>query len=86
MSVGQALADLYEARGGSHIGNFVYYEVLAAVRGLSIWLRTYKAMSTAGALPTDMDPLGESIHMIKVLNTLMDEAESTSASHHGQTV
>jgi aminoglycoside phosphotransferase (APT) family kinase protein len=73
MCVGQPLADLYEARGGVHIDNFRYFEVLAAVRGLSIWLRTYAAMRAAGALPADMDPLGESIHMIRVLRALMPE-------------
>jgi aminoglycoside phosphotransferase (APT) family kinase protein len=78
MCVGQPLADLYEARGGVHIDNFRYFEVLAAVRGLSIWLRTYQAMCAAGALPADMDPLGESIHMIRVLQALMPEFATSS--------
>src|SRR5271168_1897342 len=33
MCVGQPLADLYESRGGIHIDDFRFFEVLAAVRG-----------------------------------------------------
>lgn len=74
MCVGQPLADLYHARGGSRIEDFRYYEVLAAVRGLSIWLRLWKVMTAAGAFPAGMSPLDESNHMVRVLTTLMDEA------------
>jgi len=76
MCVGQPLADLYESRGGFHIDDFRFYEVLGTVRGLSIWLRTFDAMSAAGALPADMDPLGESIHMVLVLRSLLPESAS----------
>ncbi|WP_019873347.1 phosphotransferase family protein [Sporichthya polymorpha] len=73
MCVGAELADLYAARGGDKIENFTFYEVLAAVRGLSIWLRMYAAMHAQGALP-EMDPLADEIHMVRVLAALMDEA------------
>lgn len=74
LCTGQPLADLYAARGGLRIENFRYFEVLATVRGLSVWLRTYKAMRADGAVP-EMDPLGDSIHMIRVLHALMDTAD-----------
>jgi aminoglycoside phosphotransferase (APT) family kinase protein len=74
MCVGQALADLYAARGGGAIESFVYYEVLAAIRGLSIWLRTYDAMRAQGALP-EMNPLGDAVHMVRVLEAMLAEAD-----------
>ena len=74
MCVGPALADLYEARGGRPIEHFRYYEILATVRGLSVWLRMYQFMHAEGKLPV-MNPLGESIHMLRVLQALMDQAD-----------
>ncbi len=73
MCVGQELADLYHARGGDRIEQFVYYELLAAIRGLSIWLRMFDAMKAQGAFG-DLDPLGDEIHMVKVVDALMREA------------
>lgn len=73
--VGQALAELYEARGGNRIGDFGYYEVLATLRGLSIWLRTFDALRSQGAIP-DLDPLSNQIHIIRVLELLMQESRS----------
>ena len=78
MPVGRDLADLYETCGGTRIDNFVYFEILGAVRGLSIWLRMYEAMSAAGVLPDGIDPLDESIHMIRVLHSLMDDERRLS--------
>jgi aminoglycoside phosphotransferase (APT) family kinase protein len=75
MCVGQSLVDLYHARGGSRIDDFSYYEVLAAVRGLSIWLRLWKVMRADGVFPDGMSPLDESNHMIRVLTALMDDAK-----------
>lgn len=72
MCVGQELADLYEECGGGRIENFLYYEILATVRGLSIWLRMYKLMRADGKLPPT-DPLDDSIHMVRVLRVLMDQ-------------
>lgn len=73
MCVGQELAELYEACGGGRIEHFRYYETLAAVRGLSVWLRMYKLMRAEGKLPP-LDPLDDSIHMVRVLRDLMDQA------------
>jgi aminoglycoside phosphotransferase (APT) family kinase protein len=84
MVVGQSLLNLYHDRGGTRIDGFLYYEVLAAVRGLSIWLRLWKVMRAEGTVPDGVSPLGESNHMIKVLAALMNETPGISAHGGGQ--
>ena len=74
MCVGQPLANLYQACGGSHIENLCYYEILATVKGLSVWLRMYRLMRADGKLP-EMNPLDDNIHMVRVLRLLMDQAD-----------
>jgi aminoglycoside phosphotransferase (APT) family kinase protein len=73
MCVGEDLAHLYETCGGSQIENIRYYEILANIRLTSVWLRLYRALRAENKLSA-MAPLGESVHMIKVLRALLAEA------------